>query len=169
MSYDHVEGSSVTSATWIDITSAFILDKKVKYDALWTESVGEVPLLGDASKVSFAFVYVCTDNGAVNATDFRPARVRISDVVIARNKVATGIINPDNNGGHAFYPNPCRERISFDEAPGQVEIFDLSGKCRLTSSDGTKQMNVAALQSGVYIVRITFADGRKVTQKLVKL
>ena len=143
MSYDHVEGSSVTSATWIDITSAFILDKKVKYDALWTESVGEVPLLGDASKVSFAFVYVCTDNGAVNATDFRPARVRISDVVIARNKVATGIINPDNNGGHAFYPNPCRERISFDEAPGQVEIFDLSGKCRLTSSDGTKQMNVA--------------------------
>ncbi len=168
MSYDHLEGSPVTSATWTDITSSFILDKKVKYDALWTESVGEVPLSGDASKVSFAFVYVCTNNGAVNATDFRPARVRISDVVIARNKVSTGITHPEIDGGLAFYPNPCRESISFNEAPSQVEIFDLSGKCRLVSSDGAKQLNVAALQKGIYVIRITFADGRRVTQKLIK-
>ncbi len=140
----------------------------MKYDALWTESVGEVSLSGDASKVSFAFVYVCTDNGAVNATDFRPARVRISDVVIARNKVPTGITNPEVNGGNAFFPNPCRESISFDEAPSQVEIFDLSGKCRLVSPDGAKQLNVAALQNGIYVIRITFADGRRVTQKLIK-
>lgn len=168
MSYDHVEGSPVTSATWTDITSSFILDKKVKYDALWTESVGEVPLSGDASKVSFAFVYVCTDNGAVNATDFRPARVRISDVMIARDKVSTGITHPEVDGGLAFYPNPCRESISFNEAPSQVEIFDLSGKCRLVSSDGAKQLNVTALQKGIYVIRITFADGRRVTQKLIK-
>lgn len=168
MSYDHVGGSPVTSATWIDITSSFILDKKVKYDKLWSESVGEVSLSGDASKVSFAFVYVCTDNGTVDPTNFRPVTVRVGDVVIARDKVPTGITNLDLNGGHAFYPNPCRERISFDEAPSLVEIFDLSGKCALRSSDGSKQMNVASLQRGVHIVRITFADGRRVTQKLVK-
>lgn len=168
MSYDHVAGFPVSSATWIDISSSFILDKKVKYDALWTESVGEVLLSGDASKVSFAFVYVCTDHGVVNTTDFRPVRVRISDVVIAREKVATSITHPEINGGHVFYPNPCRERILFDEVPSLVEIFDLSGKCRLACSDGSKQMNVAVLQRGVHIVRITFADGRRVTQKLVK-
>jgi hypothetical protein len=96
------------------------------------------------------------------------------------------VIVPDNGtavpqyleeSGFSLYPNPARDyvhvectmsNIQWDGAT--VEVFDIYGKLLLTErmSSGTATLNVSGLAAGVYVLRVTDAEGREHQGKIVK-
>lgn len=72
--------------------------------------------------------------------------------------------------GLALYPNPVSGNVlnitSATNGEMSVQIFDILGKQVINTSVLNNQVNVAPLNSGVYIVKITEA-GKTATRKLV--
>ncbi len=72
--------------------------------------------------------------------------------------------------GLKVYPNPVRNGnlyVSSDNnSTKSVAIFDILGKQVMSANVAAQPMNVSALHSGVYIVKIT-EDGKTATRKLV--
>ena len=72
--------------------------------------------------------------------------------------------------GLRMYPNPVTNGIlrinTFENAEKQIQIFDVLGKQVLTRKMKTQHLNVSALNSGVYILKIS-EKGKTATRKLV--
>lgn len=68
----------------------------------------------------------------------------------------------------SVYPNPTRDIVNINTTSkvSKVTIFGTDGKQLL--EDSTSKVNVSKLPSGVYILKIHFADGKSSTQKIVK-
>jgi hypothetical protein len=68
----------------------------------------------------------------------------------------------------SFYPNPTSNVLNIDLATDlkSVEIYSLLGQKVL--SDNKKQINIAKLTKGIYMVRVEDVEGAVATQKLVK-
>lgn len=78
-------------------------------------------------------------------------------------------INEINNTQEFFvYPNPVRNNLHIEsnEPIRHAEIFDLTGKLILTSSE--RELNIEALDQGMYIIRITFNNGGLSSEKIIK-
>ena len=70
-----------------------------------------------------------------------------------------------------LYPNPAGNSFSVTGIEGSftVQIIDITGKTVYESAPtDNKAINIATLQEGVYIVRITTENGSTTTKKLVK-
>ncbi|MFC7358154.1 T9SS type A sorting domain-containing protein [Jejudonia soesokkakensis] len=72
------------------------------------------------------------------------------------------------------YPNPANDEISLslrNPLDGEIRIFDISGKLVLFEAKETivnnHQINIAALKSGTYFIRLNTESGT-VTKKLIK-
>lgn len=66
-----------------------------------------------------------------------------------------------------IYPNPVQDVLSIqtNDKINSVEIFDLTGKSILKSSD--KNINTQSLSKGIYIVKIK-TDNQEISQKIIK-
>lgn len=65
-----------------------------------------------------------------------------------------------------FYPNPTQNIINFSTTIEQIEVMDLTGK-RLMSFNHENQINIEALPSGVYYLRL-INDKKVTTKKVIK-
>lgn len=69
-----------------------------------------------------------------------------------------------------IYPNPVTSDKVYISSksltPKEIEIFDVLGKRVLQTTINTKELNVASLNPGVYIIKIKDGDIR-VTRKLI--
>ena len=74
----------------------------------------------------------------------------------------------NNNLKFSLYPNPAHSILNIDLANDlqSVEIYSLQGQKVLSAT--SKQVNVANLSSGMYMVRVQDVDGGVATQKFVK-
>ena len=79
----------------------------------------------------------------------------------------TGIPSHGSHNGH-IYPNPVNHEltITLDETK-RVEIYDQLGKALLSETNPDAKINVSMLPKGIYIVKITTADGCY-TEKFIK-
>ncbi len=79
----------------------------------------------------------------------------------------TGIPSHGSHNGH-IYPNPVNHEltITLDETK-RVEIYDQLGKLLLSETNPDAKINVSMLPKGIYIVKITTADGCY-TEKFIK-
>ena len=69
----------------------------------------------------------------------------------------------------AIWPNPVSETLSLNaEGLRQVEIFSMDGRQVMHLENGFEGLQVGNLAKGCYLLRATFNDGRKATQKFVK-
>jgi len=78
-------------------------------------------------------------------------------------------INSNNLENLALYPNPTKSILNIDNAENAtVEVFDLLGRVVLTKNNISinEQLNVSALNSGTYLIRIS-NDNKVVTDKFV--
>lgn len=72
----------------------------------------------------------------------------------------------------ALYPNPVNDNLVVainDDAT--VEIYTILGKRMMTaqvSGQANNQLDVSALQSGMYLVKISTDNGQSITKKLIK-
>ena len=73
---------------------------------------------------------------------------------------------------YTLYPNPVKDRLTlrFDDGvePESVELYDLAGRLVGTKPNGLESMDISAMPSGVYLLRITTKDGTRYHEKIVK-
>jgi hypothetical protein len=75
---------------------------------------------------------------------------------------------------HPFtlYPNPVKDQLSlrFDDGvePESVELYDLTGRWVSTKRNGLKNIDLNAISSGVYMLRITTTDGKTYRERVIK-
>ncbi len=66
----------------------------------------------------------------------------------------------------SFYPNPTKGELTFDRLVERIEIIDLAGKT-VGVYENKKQLNIDALPSGAYYLRMTIGD-KTITKKIIK-
>lgn len=95
-----------------------------------------------------------------------------SDVYIDNVSVyqGTASIKDNNIAGLSVYPNPVTGNTlyvtSFNSVDKSVAIFDVLGKQVINTTTVNGAVNVANLNAGVYIVKVT-EEGKTATRKLV--
>lgn len=112
-----------------------------------------------------------------NTIGFNLQRTPVVRLHISENTVATQAIHLDEKHLSVF-PNPSKETIFVtlngieSNAPFQLIITDANGVEKtklqsLTAIDEQIPVSIAQLGSGIYLLRILFADGRSVSKRLV--
>lgn len=68
----------------------------------------------------------------------------------------------------SIYPNPVKDFININSNAkvSKVSVYNADGKILL--EDNSQKINLSKLQSGVYLMKIDFADGISETQKVIK-
>jgi hypothetical protein len=79
-------------------------------------------------------------------------------------QVSLNDVEEENN--ISFYPNPTSSEIIFTTNIEQIEVMDLTGK-RLMIFNHEKQINIEALPSGIYYLRL-INDKKITTKKVIK-
>ena len=71
-----------------------------------------------------------------------------------------------------IYPNPVKDQLTlrFDDGsePESVELYDLAGRLVGTKPNGLESIDMSAMPSGVYMLRVTMKDGARYHEKILK-
>lgn len=69
-----------------------------------------------------------------------------------------------------FYPNPANERlfIKTEDALKAIDIFDVTGKNVLTTTNFRDSIDISTLNRGLYLVKITAVNESTMVKKLIK-
>jgi hypothetical protein len=71
-----------------------------------------------------------------------------------------------------IYPNPVKDHLPlrFDDGdePESVELFDLAGRLVGTKSNGLESIDMSAMPSGMYLLRVTMKEGTSYHEKILK-
>ncbi len=74
--------------------------------------------------------------------------------------------------GLSFYPNPVSNGKIFisskSSADKEITIFDVLGKKVLQATLNTKELNIASISPGVYIIRIREGDALATRKLIIK-
>lgn len=68
---------------------------------------------------------------------------------------------------NAFYPNPAKDKIYFNQEQKSVTIFTIEGK-KINTALKNKELNISELPKGVYLLQINTIENTLVTKKLIK-
>jgi hypothetical protein len=94
----------------------------------------------------------------------------IDDVIFTGTVEATAGLKDNNIAGLKLFPNPLSGNVlnvtSNSSADKTIAVYDVLGKNVLNAKVTNETVNVSALNSGVYIVKIT-EEGKTATRKLV--
>ena len=83
-------------------------------------------------------------------------------------------ISETTNSTHllTLYPNPVKDQLTlrFDDGsePESVELYDLAGRLVGTKSNGLECIDMSAMPSGMYMLRVTMKDGARYHEKILK-
>ena len=71
-----------------------------------------------------------------------------------------------------IYPNPVKDQLTlrFDDGsePESVELYDLAGRLVGNKSNGLESIDMSAMTSGMYMLRVTMKDGSRYHEKILK-
>ena len=71
-----------------------------------------------------------------------------------------------------IYPNPVKDQLTlrFDDGsePESVELYDLAGRLVGTKSNGLECIDMSAMPSGMYLLRVTMKEGTSYHEKILK-
>lgn len=81
-------------------------------------------------------------------------------------------VTKDNIQPHLrIYPNPAASYFNIETIlePKIVEIYTLNGtRVASFSANGQRTFSISPLQKGIYFVKVTFENGKSVTQRMIK-
>ena len=73
---------------------------------------------------------------------------------------------------YAFWPNPVQDQLrlqySPDVQPQSVELYDLQGRLVRAQTANFESFGMAGLAAGQYVMKVTLADGKVYSDKVVK-
>ncbi len=164
--------NTITAETTADPTGAQIIDK-VAFGTTPTsgfEGSGPTGTALTSSTAAFRNNNGCEDSNN-NENDFTAATPAPRNTASPVNLCAVASTNSFNAiSGLKMYPNPNSGSVlnisSLTNGKMGVQIFDILGKEVLKSNVTNNSINIASLQAGVYLVKIT-EDNKTATRKLV--
>jgi predicted extracellular nuclease len=160
--------SSTTQETTVNPTGTQIIDK-VGFGPTATGFEGSAPTaILSNSTGAMRNNNGCTDTND-NAADFTVGTPVARNSATATNTCSLGV-NQNSISGLNVYPNPVTNgtfNITTDaNAEKNVVVYDVLGKQVLKVTTSNSAINVANLNAGVYIVKVT-EEGKTATRKLV--
>ena len=73
---------------------------------------------------------------------------------------------------YTYWPNPVHDnlRLQFppDVQPKHIELFDLQGRLVRVQRSNFGSIDMSQLPTGTYTLRVTMADGKAYSDKVVK-
>lgn len=130
----------------------------------------EQPSGGDWSNLTISYTAEATQNYAFRVTkNWGNAGASFDNISLTVVR-ATNSVSDVNDFQFNIYPNPAKDIIRFQsELPlERVEIFSLTGSKVLSQSNNVEQVEVGNLAKGIYMLKVSAADGKVATQKLIK-
>lgn len=123
-----------------------------------------------SDRTSMSVFFLRQDSTTETPTSMNLDEVRLSTAWADVTPAATNSLNQNNIAGLKVYPNPLTGNVlnitSDNNADKIVVVYDVLGKQVLTAQVINGTVNVSALTSGVYIVKVT-EEGKTATKKLV--
>ena len=177
-----VASASQLSVTDVDAGNIWVFHVDFDGDLVWERCIGsELGLLESVKDVinqgdgEYAIVGECTWFDEVSSGD-----VNCSNNLILPNSGTniwilhiTDIFDYDavpesSDGEVAIHPNPTNSivRITGAEAT-EVQVFNSLGQC-VKTLQSTNEVSLEGLPQGVYLLRVTTADGKVFSDKVVK-
>ncbi len=148
-------------------TDSNVLDFVGVGTASMYEGTGAAPAASNTTAV-FRASAGCQDSND-NAADFTAEAPAPRNMATALN-VCSASVKDNNIAGLSVYPNPVVDGTLYINSNSSVEksvaIFDILGKQVLNTTTSNGAVNVANLNAGVYIVKVT-EEGKTATRKLV--
>jgi hypothetical protein len=147
--------------------SHFVVERSVN-GRTWN-AIGTVAAAGNSNTIRN---YSLMDNAPSRGTNFY--RLKIVDLDAKSDYSQTRIVSFSNDANIIISPNPAVDFVNISlvrnsSDPVMIQLSDLSGKVykTVTTVDSWIPLNVSALPSGVYFIRIK--DGENITtHKLIK-
>ena len=116
---------------------------------------------------------IVLENGdiAICFTAFKNEKNYVFVYIIKDEYVTTDEHIADENP-FTLYPNPVKDQLTlrFDDGtePESVEFYDLAGRLVGTKPNHLESIDMSAMPSGVYMLRITMKDGTRYHEKILK-
>ena len=111
-------------------------------------------------------------NIAVGTSFYNSPSTSILQVFIIRDNYDSTPETTTTDCPFTFYPNPVKDNLTlrFDDGaePKSVELYDLAGRLVGTKPNGLECIDMSAMPSGVYLLRITTKDGTSYHEKVLK-
>jgi len=135
--------------------------------------------IGYANTTTGAITYTPYFSGQSNFTSFGEdmnGELYITNSDIIFKIVDTSLSTSDfAKEGFTIFPNPAKNSFSVNNANATeiatLELFDLAGKLLMSKNilnNNLQNVDIAALSKGIYMVRISAADGSNYVSKLFK-
>jgi len=110
---------------------------------------------------------------AVGTTRYNSPNTSILELFIIRDNVPSNITEaPNKSKPYSFFPNPVKDQLSFrfDDGtkPESVELYNLAGSLVAKQCKGLETIDMSAMSSGVYVLRVTMKDGTHYHEKIAK-
>lgn len=88
-------------------------------------------------------------------------------LVSVQGETATSILKVTKNTANLIYPNPAKDIILIDKnlSVKSVKVYNLKGHEVLSAPSGCTEINISALQPGIYLVKIN--TGERTFEELV--
>ena len=99
---------------------------------------------------------------AFNTTD--------NKVIIIKDPSLLAVADVDKHNKLNVFPNPATDNVTIesDLDINSIEISDVNGRLIYNTGLNGNSINLSGLQNGLYLIRITAADGSTFTKKIVK-
>jgi hypothetical protein len=160
------------SATLLYVAGDIVIVSNTYYKSLTGVNAADAAAL----KLDTTNWAICDSTGAIapavgavvgGALDITNS-IYIDSIVFDNTNLGTNDVELANNT-IAFYPNPAQEVLNVNSANpiAKIEVYDLLGK-KVASNNNAKNVNVAALGKGVYIVKVVQENGSVVAKQFIK-
>ena len=116
---------------------------------------------------------IILDNGDIAASSICRKNMRYgATIIILHDDYDNTPETTNTDCPFSLYPNPVKDRLTlrFDDGiePESVELYDLAGRLVGTKPNGLESIDMGAMPSGVYMLRVTTKDGTSYHEKILK-
>ncbi len=157
-----------TDASGVGIAKLGFVENSAEWSALteaYTTYSGTLEVVANPTSGVTRLILFYTADKTVTGT--QSYNIWIDDITIEEG--TSTAIGDEIVSEVSFYPNPVQDVINImtDARVNKVEVFSLTGQKVASDYTGSKQVNVAGLSKGVYIVSAE-ADGQTIRKKVTK-
>ncbi len=155
--------SALSTEASIEVTATpnFLFHFKIEY-----VNAAEAPNVCFKSDGVFQDQFITACGGASTADCTNSPGVQITNDTYDCSNAVLSTESHELNNSISLYPNPAKSTLNINtkQIIDTIEIYDLNGR-KVISQNFTAQLNVAALSTGLYIVKLT-ADNKHAVKKL---
>ena len=121
----------------------------------------------------FGSSMIILKNGDITACSICRKNMRYgATIVILHDDFDSTLEMTDIGRPFTLFPNPVKDQLTlrFDDGyePESVELYDLAGRLVGTKPNGLECIDMSAMPSGMYMLRVTMKDGARYHEKILK-